>query len=105
MEVHRRIGEDRKASLYLCGHSHLAHVAQGPRGSTIINPGSVGCPRFADLESPLAAENGIALAHYAIATKTNQRWSVELIALDYNWSQVAQQAKLNGYPGWAQVFE
>ncbi|WP_417429260.1 metallophosphoesterase family protein [Kiloniella sp.] len=103
-DVHKRIGQDHQASLYLCGHSHLAHVAMGPNNSTIINPGSVGCPRYTDTDNPLEAENGIALAHYAIATKTKQRWSVELIALDYDWSKVAEQAERNGYPGWAQVF-
>ena len=107
-DVFARIGRAQKASLYLCGHSHLAHVAMGPNGSTIINPGSVGCPRFVDMDNPLLAECGSAHAHFAMATKskskTNSRWSVELIALEYDRSKVAQQATLNGHPSWAKVF-
>ncbi|MCZ4282598.1 metallophosphoesterase family protein [Kiloniella laminariae] len=103
-DVHARIGDQFNASLYLCGHSHLAHIATGPKGSTIINPGSVGCPRYADSDAPLEAESGSAHARFAIATKTEKRWSVELIALDYDWGKVAARARENGYPSWAQVY-
>ncbi|WP_020591795.1 metallophosphoesterase family protein [Kiloniella laminariae] len=103
-DVHARIGEQFGASLYLCGHSHLAHIATGPGGSTIINPGSVGCPRYADSNSPMMAESGSAHARFAIATKTAKRWSVELIALDYDWDKVAARARENGYPSWAEVY-
>ncbi len=103
-DVFARIGSANKASLYLCGHSHLTHVASGPNRSTIVNPGSVGCPRYVDYDKPATAECGSAHAHFAMATKTNKRWSVDLVALDYDWSKVAQQAIQNGHPSWAAVY-
>ena len=103
-DVFKRLNTANSASLYLCGHSHLAHVAMGPNGSTIINPGSVGCPRYVDYDNPMQGECGSAHAHFAMASKTDKRWSVDLIALDYDWSRVAQKAIENGFPSWAKVY-
>jgi hypothetical protein len=43
-------------------------------------------------------------ARYAIATRRRGRWSVELIALEYDWAQVTQQAVRNGREDWATAF-
>jgi predicted phosphodiesterase len=98
-----RIG-DRRESLILCGHSHHQHVAHAPGNRLVVNPGSVGCPRYADNKHPFSAESCSPHARYAIATKRNRRWSVELFVLDYDWDAVANQARTNGFEDWATAF-
>ncbi len=92
------------ASLILCGHSHHAGIAYATRNRTVLNPGSVGCPRYADNSDPFIAEAGAPLAQYAIATRRQSRWSVELVALDYDWTLVQKQAVHNGRSDWARGF-
>ena len=99
----RRIG-DRRESLILCGHSHHQHIAHAPGDRLVVNPGSVGCPRYADNRDPFSAESCSPHARYAIATKRNRRWSVELFVLEYDWDAVANQARINGFEGWATAF-
>ena len=100
----QRLGEDRHESLILCGHSHNQHTAHAPGNRLIINPGSVGCPRYADNENPFRAESSTPHARYAIATRRSGRWSVELFALDYDWDAVAERAIANGRRDWAEAF-
>lgn len=136
-ELARRVGET-SASLVLCGHSHLQHVAQcghewraegatfaevpadkparlprsasleggrpGPSGRLIVNPGAVGCPRYADNENPTRHEAGSPHARYAIATRRGAQWSVELFALAYDFEMAAQRARANGRVDWAAAF-
>jgi predicted phosphodiesterase len=99
----RRLG-GRRESLILCGHSHHQHVAHAPGNRLVVNPGSVGCPRYADNKDPFSAESCSPHARYAIATKRNRRWSVELFVLEYDWDDVANQARRNGFDGWAAAF-
>jgi putative phosphoesterase len=101
--LHRRLGGNT-SSLVVCGHSHHQHVAHAPGGRLVINPGSVGCPRYADNINPFRNEAGTPHARYAIATRRLGRWSVELFALDYNWSAVADRARENGRNDWATAF-
>ncbi len=90
--------------LILCGHSHLQHVASAPGGRLVLNPGSVGCPRYADNDEPFIAEAGSPHARYAIATSSKTGWSVELFALEYDWNAVAERAKKNERSDWARGF-
>jgi len=99
----QRIG-DRPESLILCGHSHHQATAAAPGSRLVVNPGSVGCPRYADNNDPFSAESCSPHARYAIATKRNRRWSVELFVLEYDWDAVADQARSNGRPDWAAAF-
>ena len=92
------------AGLVLCGHSHHQHMAAAPGGRIVVNPGSVGCPRYADNDEPLIAEAASPHARYAVATRRGTRWSVEMIALDYDWSVVAERARANGRGDWAAGF-
>jgi len=98
-----RLG-DARAELVLCGHSHHQHVAADRTGRLVLNPGSVGCPRYADNADRLSNEAGSPHARYAIATRRNGRWMVELIVLEYDWSAVAAQAERNGRADWGQAF-
>ena len=44
-----RLGSATTARVVLCGHSHRQAVVHGPGECLILNPGSVGCPVFADI--------------------------------------------------------
>jgi putative phosphoesterase len=92
------------ADLILCGHSHNPQLVHAPGNRLVINPGSVGCPNFAD--NPQVSLNNARAPHarYAIATKRNGRWSADLIALAYDWDAAAQRAHDNGRNEWAQSY-
>lgn len=92
------------ASLILCGHSHVQHVAEAPGGRLVVNPGSVGGPRYADNEVPSQAEAGSPHARYAIVTRVGGRWRCELFALEYDWDRVLEQARHSGRGDWAAAF-
>ena len=101
--IDRRLG-GRSDSLILCGHSHYQHAAHGSGNRLVINPGSVGCPRYADDEHPHGREASSPHARYAIATRRSRRWDVDLFALAYDWVAVADQARLNGRDDFAEAF-
>lgn len=94
----------KTASLIVCGHSHHANLIQLPDGALVLNPGSVGCPIFAD--NPTAIDNDARAPHarYAIATKTKARWAVELVALHYDWDAPAAKARAGGFEAWARAY-
>jgi predicted phosphodiesterase len=93
------------ATLVVCGHSHNAGMTWAPGGQTVVNPGSVGCPVFAD--NPQAARNNCRAPHarYAMVTRTSGGWSVDLIALAYDWARAAARARANGELAWARSYE
>jgi predicted phosphodiesterase len=91
-------------SLALCGHSHLQHSAWAPGRRLVINPGSVGCPRYAGNVDPNINEAGSAHARYAIATRRHGSWSAELFVLDYDWAVVVARAREVGREDWARAF-
>jgi predicted phosphodiesterase len=92
------------AGLILCGHSHQQHAAIASGNRLVVNPGSVGCPRYADDEVPELAEAGSPHARYALLTLRGRRWSVEFYALAYDWDLAAQRARDNDRPDWARGF-
>ena len=98
-----RLGETT-ASLILCGHSHHQHAVADAKGRLVLNPGSVGCPRYADNADRLVNEAGSPHARYAIVTKRGSGWSIDLVVLEYDWSVVAAQAMRNGRRDFAAAF-
>ncbi len=98
-----RLGVEAGRAVVLCGHSHRQSVTQVPGGPLIVNPGTVGCPAFADTASAGELEYRSPHARYAILTRRAKRWSVELFALDYDWDQAAARAHAGGFPRWAQA--
>jgi predicted phosphodiesterase len=98
-----RLG-DVRADLILCGHSHHQHVAADRSGRLVLNPGSVGCPRYSDNDDRLLNEAGSPHARYAVATRSQSGWSVELIVLEYDWAVVVEQASRNGRADWGTGF-
>lgn len=91
-------------SLALCGHSHQQNVVWAAGRRTVVNPGSVGCPRYAGNPNPRLNEGGSPHARYAVVTSRGGTWSVELFALEYDWAAVGAQARSVGRADWAAAF-
>lgn len=101
IEVRDRGGHAR-FSLALCGHTHMPRIMRLGDGRTIVNPGSVGLPAFAeDTPSPHVIEAGSPHARYAIVERTRAEWRVELHAVPYDWEPMAHLAHENGRADWA----
>ena len=81
---------DCRASLLLCGHSHLPRAVRLPDGRTVVNPGSVGLQAF-DWDH----------ARYAMIERTPGGWAVEHVQVAYDWESMARLADANGRPLWA----
>jgi predicted phosphodiesterase len=96
-----RMENSTDARVVLCGHSHRQSVVYGPSGCLILNPGSVGCPVFADIPFAANLEYRSPHARYAVLTKRNGSWRVELLALEYDWASASARALANGRPDWA----
>ena len=96
-----RLQNAGRASVVLCGHSHRQSMTLGPGGCVILNPGSVGCPVFADISVAANLEYRSPHARYAVLTKRNGHWGAELIALEYDWASASARARQNGRPDWA----
>ena len=99
--VTERLGTAIGRAVVLCGHSHRQSVTQVPGGPLILNPGTVGCPVFADGPNSPGLEFRSPHARYAILTRRSGRWGAELFALEYDWDQSAARALANGFPRWA----
>jgi hypothetical protein len=92
------------ARLLLCAHSHQPRIAWGPSGMLIGNPGSVGCPGYADPTPPAhVSETGSPHARYAIVTLEAGRCTVDLVAMPYDWTSASQRAAANGREEWARA--
>jgi predicted phosphodiesterase len=94
------------ASVLLCGHSHQPHMLKLPDGPLVVNPGSVGCPAYADPDGdpPHISEAGTAHARYAVlALDGSLGATVEMVALPYDHEGAARRAEANGRPDWARA--
>lgn len=81
----------------VCGHSHITRTVWLTDGRLIVNPGSVGIPAY-DHDVPYfhVMEAGSPHARYAILTKSAYGWSVEHVALAYDWRTPANLARQRG---------
>jgi hypothetical protein len=70
----------------------------------LFNRALAGGPRTPPNADRLSNEAGSPHARYAIATRRGARWTVELVVLEYDWSEVVTQAQRNRRPDWAQAF-
>ena len=93
------------ATLVLCAHSHQPRLVQVRSRLQILNPGSVGCPGYVDPTPPAhVSEAGSPHARYALLTRRNDGdWSIELIAVEYDWGMASRRAVENGRQEWAQA--
>jgi len=100
-EINERMGTV-DAQLIACGHTHIPRAVRAPSGTLIVNPGSVGLQAYDDDHPHVHnVENGSPDARYAIVEKVGEGWTVELIAVPYDFEPMAQLALRNGRPEWA----
>jgi len=96
----------RAAGVVLCGHSHQPRIAQLAGEVLVVNPGSVGCPAYADPTPPAhVSQSGSPHARYALLSRGGGDWSVELIAIAYDCNAAAIRAAENGRSDWAQALK
>lgn len=100
--VAQLLGEIREP-LILCGHDHTPSVVRLGEKRTIVNPGSVGCPAYAD-RTPEAhvVETGSPHARYAVVAWDDDGPRVELIPVSYDADAAADEAAQSGFPDWTQ---
>jgi predicted phosphodiesterase len=95
-EIVERMGRGehtRRASLIVCGHTHVPRV---------VNAGSVGLPGYDDIHpNKHWIETGSAHARYALMEKTPQGWNVQLRSVAYDFEPMAQLAEHRSRPDWA----
>ena len=92
------------ASLILCGHSHIPRVAHLNSGQLIVNPGSIGIQAY-NGHHPIVhrVQIGSPHARYAIAEQTGAGWTIDLVAVPYDWESAAQLAQLRNRPDWVRA--
>ena len=95
-EILARLGATEER-LIACGHSHVPRLVRLSDGRTVLNPGSVGMPAYAEDEPfPHVMEAGSPHARYAIVTPSCGDWDIELVALRYPWIEAGAAARANG---------
>ncbi|MBN1885834.1 MAG: metallophosphoesterase family protein [Candidatus Krumholzibacteriota bacterium] len=91
-----------RGALVLCGHDHVPRVIALSGGTLVVDPGSVGCPAFADAEPyPHVMETGSPAARYAVLHQTRAGWEVEPVSVRYDCEAVARLAERGGRDDWA----
>ncbi len=90
--------------LIFCGHTHVAAAARLPDGRLIVNPGSVGCPGYADdYPVPHRVEAGTPHACYALVDRCGSDWSVTFRRIAYDTGRAARRAAERNHADWAAV--
>lgn len=91
----------RRASLVLCGHSHVPRAALVGR-TLVLNPGSVGLQAYEEQEPALhRVQNGTPHARYAIVERRGAAWNARLCSVAYDWDGMQQLAANCGRDDWA----
>ncbi len=101
-EILRLLG-DVRATLIVCGHTHIARTVRLPTGQLVVNPGSVGLPAYDD-DSPNyhRMQTYAPEASYAIVERSNEGWSVRHSRVPYDHAAAAAQALRLGRGDWAE---
>ncbi|RWA86743.1 metallophosphoesterase family protein [Mesorhizobium sp.] len=103
--IRRRLKSlDPACRIALCGHSHRSELIRIPGGPVVFNPGSVGCPAYADDTPPAhVSEQGAPHARYGIVElgASGRLDRFEVIAVDYDHEAAAKQAEQAARPEWA----
>ncbi|KFI31456.1 phosphodiesterase [Haematobacter massiliensis] len=90
--------------LLLCGHTHLSRAVRLSDGRLVVNPGSVGCPGYAD-DTPLPhrVEAGVPHASYAVLEEGAQGWHVNFRLIPYDAAEMIARAKEQGFDDWVSL--
>ena len=95
-EVLDRLGDQADRPMLLCGHTHLQRAMRLPTGATVVNPGSVGWPAYADEKPhPHMMEAGTPHARYAVVDDDAGQWNVVFREVTYDWEHAAGVAESN----------
>ena len=98
-DIRRRPAGSEGARLVLCGHTHVPRCVAASTGASVVDPGAVGMPAYADaVPVPHAMEAGSPHARYALLTLGPAGWSAELRAVAYDRDAAAAQAERHGRP-------
>jgi len=102
-DIEARLAKSGDARIVLTAHSHRADMVRLAGGTTIINPGSVGCPAYDDDAPPHVSESGSPHARYAIVTPGagEDLPEVLFVGLRYDNEAAAQRAEANAREDWA----
>jgi predicted phosphodiesterase len=109
-EALQRLGRGEhteRASLIVCGHTHVPRVMtlalpDDRRAITVVNCGSVGLPAYDDEHPhPHHIETGSPHARYALMRRAAQGWHVELRCVSYDAEPMARLAEQRDRPEWA----
>ena len=86
----------------LSGHTHVPRVVRLSDGRLAVNPGSVGCPAWADRRgaAPVRAETGAPDARYALLERRGGRWQAALRAVPYDAEGMVALARAAGEADW-----
>jgi predicted phosphodiesterase len=109
-EVLQRLGQGehtRRASLIVCGHTHMPRIAtvaspDDGHAITIVNVGSLGLQGYDD-EHPHFhhIETGSPHARYAVMRRSPAGWDVQLRSVAYDFEPMARLAEQRNRPDWA----
>jgi len=92
-----------ESKVIICGHDHTPNSVLLPDGGLVINPGSVGLQAYTDNSPyPHKIETGSPHARYSVITKSEAGYSVESIAVPYDWETASATAHRNGRYDWAE---
>lgn len=85
-----------------CAHSHVPRLVLVAGQQLVVNPGSVGYPAYRNGQpEPHIMEAGSPHARFAILMRRDGAWTVEHVAVAYDWNAAAKVACTNGRPDWA----
>ncbi|MCX7645042.1 MAG: metallophosphatase family protein [Rhodobacteraceae bacterium] len=89
--------------ILLCGHTHVPRVVRLADGRLVVNPGSVGCPAWADrrTDPPARAETGAPDARYALLERRGGVWRAALCTVAYDARPMIALAEAAGEADWA----
>lgn len=87
----------------LCGHTHIPRAVRLADGRLVVNPGSVGCPAWADRRAHplLRAETGAPDARYALLERRGGVWRAALRTVGYDARPMIALAEAADEPDWA----
>jgi predicted phosphodiesterase len=101
-KILRRLGPIDQRIVVL-GHSHRPDLVRLPNGTTVVNPGSVGCPAYQDPTGQAhVSESGTPHARYALLDVEDGKDPIVMfLALVFDHESAAKRAEINGRPEWA----
>ncbi len=86
-----------RASLIVCGHTHVPRCVRLPDGRLVVNPGSVGLQAYDDARPhEHRIETGSPHARYAVVERRGAAWQVEQRLVAYDWHAAARRAEDHG---------